>query len=136
VLLLAQAFLKRFAVEDRKNSHLRFTRQALFALAKQNWPGNVRQLENCVRRAVILSEGRYVTEGDLGFGAPREPAFGPRLKDAREAVERQLIEHALRQHGGNIRAAAEGLGVSRPTLYELIERLGIRRLELNNIPVS
>jgi two-component system NtrC family response regulator len=133
VLVLAQAFLKRFAAEHRKGTATRFTRQALCALASQDWPGNVRQLENCVRRAVIMAQGRFVTESDLGLAVVPDPGPGHRLRQAREAVERELVQRALNLHAGNISAAAEHLGVSRPTLYELIERLGIRRPEAESL---
>jgi two-component system NtrC family response regulator len=134
-LLLAQAFLKRFSAEHRKGTMMRFTRDALGALSAQDWPGNIRQLENAVRRAVIMAQGRFVTEEDLGLATPvAEPAPGHRgLRQAREAVEKELVQRALNLHAGNISAAAEELGVSRPTLYELIERLRIKRPEADGV---
>lgn len=134
VLLLAHAFVKRFASENGKSVPPRFTRTALAALSKHKWPGNVRQLENCIRRAVIMSDGRYITEGDLGLtSAPESTTPAPRLREAREAVERDLVRRALTLHAGNISAAAEELGISRPTLYEMIEKLGIRRPETESL---
>jgi two-component system, NtrC family, response regulator len=134
VLLLARAFLNRYASEIGKSAGLKFTRPALVALLKNKWPGNVRQLENCVRRAVIMAEGRYVTEIDLGLGTvASKGAPAPRLREARENVERDLVQRALQAHAGNISAAAAELGISRPTLYELIDKLGMRRTEFNNL---
>jgi two-component system NtrC family response regulator len=133
VLLLAQAFAKRFASDNARSVPPKFTRSALCALAKHQWPGNVRQLENCIRRAVIMSDGRYITEGDLGLGPVAEPGPTPRLRDAREALERELVQRALNIHAGNISAAAEDLGVSRPTLYEMIIKLGVKRPETESL---
>jgi two-component system, NtrC family, response regulator len=132
VLLLAQAFLKRFASDSGKVGSSKFTRSALVALAQHNWPGNVRQLENCVRRAVIMADGRYVNETDLGLAAPTESSPGTTLKEARENLERTLVQRALQAHAGNITTAAAELGISRPTLYELIDKLGMRRAEIEN----
>jgi two-component system, NtrC family, response regulator len=129
VLFLAQVFLKRFASESGKKPVPKFTRSALVALVKHDWPGNVRQLENRVRRAVIMCEGRYVTEADLGFTAASEAPPANRLREARESLDRDLVQRALRAHAGNISAAAAELGVSRPTMYELMDKLGLRRDE-------
>jgi two-component system NtrC family response regulator len=129
VLLLAQNFLKRFASENGKAVPPKLTRAAASLLAKYPWPGNVRQMENCIRRAVIMGDSRFVTETDLGLVTAGEPAPLMRLKDAREAVERELVQRALHLHAGNISAAAEDLGISRPTLYELMEKCGLRKPE-------
>jgi two-component system NtrC family response regulator len=128
IALLAQAFARSFSAENGKAHPPRFTRPALCALAKHPWPGNVRQLENCIRRAVIMADGRYITESDLGLSSPA-PMPSLRLREARESVEREFVQRALQLHAGNISAAAEELGISRPTLYELIERLGLKRVE-------
>ncbi len=89
----------------------------------------MRELENCVRRAVIMAEGKRVTAKDLELNAS---GLGPNvvtLKDARETVERQMVQQALKKHGGKIAPAAVELGLSRPTLYELMEKLGISKDE-------
>jgi two-component system NtrC family response regulator len=123
--LLAQAFLRRFT--GAKRNPPRFSEEAVKALGLHPWPGNVRELENKVKRAVIMAEGRHITPEDLELVAP-VPDTQPRtLKEAREATERHLIEMALGRHHGKIAAAAAELGVSRPTLYELMEKLGISR---------
>jgi len=124
VRLLAQFFLNRFATQVNK-PNLVFDQDAIRALNKHLWPGNVRELENCIRRAVIMAEGKRVTAKDLELDSS---GLGPNvvtLKDAREAVERQMVQQALKKHGGKIAPAAVELGLSRPTLYELMEKLGI-----------
>jgi two-component system NtrC family response regulator len=126
VRLLAQYFLSRFAAQANK-PHLTFDQDALRALNRHAWPGNVRELENCIRRAAIMADGRRVTAADLELNPS---VLGPNvvtLKDAREAVERQMVQQALKKHGGKIAPAAAELGLSRPTLYELLEKLGISK---------
>ena len=71
-----------------------------------------------------MAEGRYVTPGDLELADGAEGNFRT-LKEARETVERELIQQALQRHGGKISRAAEDLGISRPTFYELMEKLGL-----------
>jgi two-component system NtrC family response regulator len=126
VRLLGQFFLNRFATQVNK-PNLVFDSDAIRAMGKHQWPGNVRELENCVRRAVIMAEGRRVTAKDLELN---NSGLGPNvvtLKDAREAIERQMVQQALKKHNGKIAPAATELGLSRPTLYELMEKLGIAR---------
>jgi two-component system NtrC family response regulator len=124
--LLAHAFLRRFAEENGRSS-LKFHQDALRAIEQYNWPGNVRELENRIRRAVIMADISGVKPHDLELtdNSAEPPVLG--LKEAREAVERQVVQSALRKHGGNITSAATELGVTRPTLYELMERLSIQR---------
>ena len=125
--LLAKFFLHRFATEAGK-SGLAFDTDALRALNKHPWSGNVRELENCVRRAVILAEGKRISAKDLELNAGGIDINGAvTIKDAREAVERQMIQQALRKYSGKIAPAAAELGLSRPTIYELMEKLGIAR---------
>jgi two-component system, NtrC family, response regulator len=125
-VLLAQAFLKKFSKESGKE-RLKFEPKAVQALRQYGWPGNVRELENRVRRAVIMSEGSRVTAGDLEIAEAVEAAVPRTLKEAREAVERELVQQSLRRHGGKISRAAEELGISRPTFYELLAKLGMNR---------
>ena len=126
VRLLAQFFLNRFAAQVNK-TNLAFDPDAIRALNKHAWPGNVRELENCIRRAVIMADGRRVTARDLELEPSGLGANVVTLKDAREAVERQMVQQALKKHGGKIAPAAVELGLSRPTLYELMDKLGIVR---------
>ena len=84
-------------------------------------------MENRIKRAVIMAEGRQVTPEDLELGGDDDP--GETLREAREALERRLIQHALARNQGRISRAADSLGVSRPTLYELMDKLNIKRNE-------
>jgi len=123
--LLAQSFLQRFAAQIPKKG-LVFNRDAIRAITSHSWPGNVRELENCVRRAVIMADGKQLTTQDLGLTSALVDK-PPTLKSAREALEREFIQRALRKHSGKITAAAADLGVSRPSLYELMQKLDIVR---------
>jgi two-component system NtrC family response regulator len=124
--VLAQAFLRKFARETNKG-RLRFDPKALAAIQRHGWPGNVRELENRVRRAAIMSEGSRVTVQDLELADDIEANSPRTLREAREAMERDMVQQALRRHGGKISRAAEELGISRPTLYELMTKLGLGR---------
>ena len=127
ILMLAKFFLQRFCREAGK-PEMAFEADAVRALNKHAWPGNVRELENCIRRAIIMAEGRRVTARDLELGEGAIAVNGATtLRDAREAVERQMVQQALKKHSGKISPAAVELGLSRPTLYELMEKLGIVR---------
>jgi two-component system NtrC family response regulator len=123
VPLLAKAFLRKFAVQNGRAVE-DFNPKSLRALQQHFWPGNVRELENRIKRAVIMAESRYVTPADLELADGTEGNFRT-LKEARETVERELIQQALQRHGGKISRAAEDLGISRPTFYELMEKLGL-----------
>jgi len=126
IRVLARDFLRRAAAEKGKEE-LTFGPEALRALSGHSWPGNVRELENRVKRAVIMAEGKRLTAQDLELtGASAVPRSG-NLKDARESVEREMVQQALRKHSGKIAAAAAELGISRPTFYELMEKLGLER---------
>jgi two-component system NtrC family response regulator len=126
VPLLAQAFLQKFASQTGKEPP-RFSQDALRALVQHGWPGNVRELENRVKRAVIMAEGRRVTAADLELTAAAIATPGRNLKEAREALEQEMILQALRKHAGKVSPAAAELGISRPTLYELMDKLGIKK---------
>ena len=130
VALLAREFLQRYAAQNNKKS-LAFSPDALRALYRHNWPGNVREMQNRVKRAVIMADGKRLTADDLELAdlSQTSPAT---LKEAREAVEKEVVQNALKRHQGKITSAALELGVSRPTLYELMEKLGIERAERNS----
>jgi len=125
VRLLAQYFLQRFAAQSNKTG-MALDQDALRALDRHPWPGNVRELENCVRRAVIMAEGKRLTVRDLEL-VPSKGDAHTNLKDARENLEREMIQAALRKYGGKIAPAAVELGISRPTLYDLMEKYGIAK---------
>lgn len=124
VTVLAQSFLQKFCREVKKEK-LKFDTKASMAIEQHEWPGNVRELENRVRRAVIMCEGPRVTAADLELAEPGEGAAPRTLREVREAAEREVIQQALRRSAGKISRAAEELGISRPTLYELLEKLGL-----------
>lgn len=124
VLLLARWLLARCAREYGRP--LRgFEPSALEAIAAHAWPGNVRELENRVRRATLLAEGRMVSAADLELAAPEEEAHSLDLRAARMRAEREVIERALARAEGGIAGAARLLGVSRPTLYGLLQAHGM-----------
>ncbi len=120
-VLLAKAFLERFAMENRKKTRV-FTDAAIDAIEQYAWPGNVRELENRVKRAVIMSDGPKITPSDLELGEPRTPYEKMGLKEAREALEKDLILKAMSRNPGNLTLVARDLCISRPTLYDLLEK--------------
>jgi two-component system NtrC family response regulator len=124
IILLANTFLRRSSKEYRRK--LQFSQDALLALAGYAWPGNIRELENVVQRAVILARAKLIERADLGFEAPTGSGEAPRrLKEARDQLERELVLEALTRTKGNISQAAKELGVSRPTLHELLDKHAI-----------
>jgi two-component system NtrC family response regulator len=123
-VLLAHAFLQR-SVEGQRGG-LRFTDDALAAISQHPWPGNVRQLLNVVKRAAIMAEGNRVDRDALGLPDEGRPAEILDLRTVRDAAERDAVVRAMARTDGNIAKAAELLGVSRPTLYDLLQRLNIR----------
>jgi two-component system NtrC family response regulator len=127
VQVVARDFLKRFATQNARGE-LAFGPDAVRALSRHRWPGNVRELQNRVQRAVIMADGGRITAADLELAdIAAEETPGLTLKEAREKVERTLIDQSLLRHRGRISAVAQELGVSRPTLYELMQKLGIHR---------
>jgi len=126
VRMLANEFLRRAAVKAGK-SGLCFDQEALRVLSIYSWPGNVRELDNRVRRAVIMAEGKRISAEDLELTDVSPLNQAGSLKEARETVEREMIQRALRKHSGKIAPAAADLGISRPTLYELMEKLDLQR---------
>ncbi len=126
IALVAQSFLHRYAAQNGRQN-LVFSQDALRAIERHTWPGNIRELQNRVRRAVIMAEGQRITPHDLEL-ASTEPVPGPSLKEAREDLEREMVQSALRRHGGKISPAALELGISRPTLYDLMEKYGVHKV--------
>jgi two-component system NtrC family response regulator len=123
-VLLASYFLKRFNAQfDRK---LRgFAADAIAAIAADPWRGNVRELENRIKRAVVMADGTHLTAADLELAPPASDSEELDLRIARSRAERTVIQRALAQSNGNLSIAAKLLGVSRPTLYSLLEGLGM-----------
>ncbi len=125
-VLLANAFARRFAQEQNR-SPLAFSDDAVRTIESHRWTGNVRELENCVKRAVIMAEGRLITGDDLGLAESDEASQSDLdLKLIREEAEKRAVIMALGRSDGNILKAAEILNVSRPTLYDLMHRFGMR----------
>ena len=133
-VLLAHAFLRHFA-QEQKRPAMSLGEDAVRAVEAHNWPGNVRELQSAIRRAVIMADGNRLSRQDLGLPAPAgegevhmgAPAAGDLdLRAVREVAERQAVLAALARTDRNIVKTAELLGVSRPTLYDLMHRLAIR----------
>lgn len=127
VSLLAHSFVKRFAVEQNRGSLL-LREDGLRMIEAHKWPGNVRELENCIKRAVIMADGGHITAEDIGLDVPEdgEPPILD-LRQIRDEAERRAILAALGRSNGNVVKAAEMLGVSRPTLYDLMHRFGLKQ---------
>ena len=126
IKLLAHALLQKYAAENKKKV-TGFTKEALRSLETHDWPGNVRELENRLKRAVVMADGNKVTAANLELATGQPKYAGLGLKAAREAVEREMVQHAITRNGGNLTQTAAELGISRPTLYELMGKLGIER---------
>ena len=131
IMLLAETFLKLYAKENKKKA-LRFSEAGCGFLRRHPWPGNVRELRNRVQRAVIMCDGSNIGPFDLGcdMEVPVSPEAGRdhlSLREAREKMEREMILEAMARQSGNILKAAEDLGVSRPTLYDLMKKLSIHQ---------
>ena len=124
IILIAKAFLERYADENRKKIK-GFTSHAIDAIEQYAWPGNIRELENRIKRAVIMAEGKNLTPEDLQMDAPHIMYGVMGLKEAREALEKELTLKALAHNNGNLTKTAIELGISRPTLYDLMEKFGI-----------
>ena len=128
-VVIAQALLDA-AAKRHSRSGLRFAPEALQAIQRYHWPGNVRELENRVNRAAIMAEGQRVSAEELGFGKQGAEAVEGEdylnLREVRQRAETQAVRRALTLAEGNVSKAAEMLGVARPTLYDLMERAGVR----------
>ena len=124
--LLAHAFVRRFSAEQNRGN-MTLSEEATRAIELHTWPGNVRELENCIKRAVIMADGPQINLEDIGLVpvASNESEFID-LRRIRDEAERNAIVTAMGRSNGNIVRAAEILGISRPTLYDLMHRLGLK----------
>ena len=131
IVFLAREFLQRYASQNGQK--MVFAPDALRAMNRYSWPGNVRELQNRVKRGVIMASGSRVSAKDLELDHEQDLAASSAttLKQAREHVEREMVEQALKKNSGKITSAAADLGISRPTLYELMEKLGISKDRAN-----
>ena len=125
VLLLAKSFLNRFN-EELGKSIRGFDKEAVAAIEAYDWPGNVRELESRIKRAIIMADNSYINLDDLELSASDEEIMPFNLRQVRESAERQAIQRALLNTDDNISEAAKLLGVTRPTLYNFLEKYNIR----------
>ena len=124
IVLLARYFLAQFNREFGRSVR-GFTDEALSALASHTWPGNIRELENRLKRGVLMSDSRLITAADIELAAGLDDPNAYDLRNARTRAERDVIQRALARSNGRLAVAAKLLGVSRPTLYSLLEAHGL-----------
>ncbi len=124
-LLLAKVFLARFNKEFGK-SIKGFDKQSVRAIEAYDWPGNVRELESRIKRAIIMADNVYITLGDLELSAADDEVAPFNLRQVRESAEKQAIQRAMLNADDNVSEAAKLLGVTRPTLYNFLEKYKIR----------
>jgi len=130
--LLAHGFVHQFSAEQKRGA-MALLPDAVAAIEHYAWPGNVRELENVVRRAVIMCDGHGISAADIGI-SPETVEQGAQqlnLRQVRDEAERGAVLRALARANGNLSKAADALGVSRPTLYELIRRFGLKSPSTN-----
>jgi two-component system, NtrC family, response regulator len=123
--LLAHAFVRRFAEEQRR-SHVTLAADAVNAIENYGWPGNIRELENRVKSAVIMADSPTLHASDLGLAESPVDSELFNLRRVRDQAERAAVVRVLARVNGNVSRAAELLGISRPTLYDLMEKYGLR----------
>jgi two-component system, NtrC family, response regulator len=120
-VVLASFFMRRFAAEYGRSVR-GFGTGALAAMSEYAWPGNVRELENRVKRAVVMTDGPMLSAADLGLAVSGEKPQSLLIREARARAEREVLQLALAQAGSNLSKAAKLLGISRPTLYDLMQQ--------------
>ena len=123
--LLAHSFVRRFAVEQRRGV-MTLLPDAIDAIEAHPWPGNVRELENVIKRAVIMADGQKIGAADMGLAPSEIDTAMLNLRQVRDEAEKGAVVRVLSRVNGNLSKAAELLGVSRPTLYDLMDRFGLR----------
>lgn len=124
--LLAHAFVQRYVAENRRGV-MSLTEDAVAAIEAHRWPGNVRELENCIKRAVIMADAGRIAAEDVGLDVPDEDLAALNLRQVRDEAERRAVVRVLSRVNGNVARAAEVLGISRPTLYDLMNRFGLKK---------
>jgi two-component system NtrC family response regulator len=123
--LLAHALMRRFAADQRRGA-MTLLPDALDAIEAHPWPGNVRELENVIRRAVIMADGPTIKAIDIGIASGESAGGALNLRQVRDEAERNAVLSVLGRVNGNLSKAAELLGISRPTLYDLMHRFGLK----------
>jgi two-component system NtrC family response regulator len=127
ILLLAD-YYRRKSCEEMKRPMGKFDPSAIQAIREYAWPGNVRELENRIKRAVVMSEGPVIRAQDLELPCANQGDVEKQtLKDVRERLERDFISEALATNNWNIAHTAEQIGLTRPTLYDLIKKYHLRK---------
>jgi two-component system NtrC family response regulator len=127
--LLAHAFVRQYA-EENKRGTMTLLPEAIAAIEAHPWPGNVRELQNCIKRAVIMAEAPTLHAKDFGLETiGGTSAESKTLRQVRDEAERDIVIRVLSQVNGNMSRAAELLGISRPTLYDLISRFGLKEAQ-------
>jgi two-component system NtrC family response regulator len=122
--LLAHAFVRQYAQEQKRGA-MSLLPEAVAAIEAHPWQGNVRELQNCTKRAVIMAEGSILRAVDFGLATPQAQNVRT-LKDIRDEAEKDAVLRVLSRVNGNMSRAADLLGVSRPTLYDLLNRFGLK----------
>ena len=122
IMVLAKSFLKKYSTDNKQKQ---LSRDAIEAINGYDWPGNVRELENRLHRATTMAEGATITPRDIGLDSDQYSEQVLDLKKARENVDKKYINMAILKNNGNISKAAEELGLSRPTLHNLIKKYKI-----------
>jgi two-component system NtrC family response regulator len=122
IIHISRVLLEKYS----KKEPMSLAREAEKAIRTYKWPGNVRELENKIRRAVTFARGAIITPGDMGFEGAAEPTSLD-LKEAKTEIEVSLINKAVSKHNGNLKRAAKDLGITRPTLYNMMKRYGIKQ---------
>jgi two-component system NtrC family response regulator len=123
--LLAHHFKNKFCAQESRAS-LHFAPDAIAAIEGYAWPGNVREMENCIKRAVIMADGNTIVADDLGLPDTAGEEEPLNLRQVRDEAEYKAIVKALARTDGNIVKASELLGISRPTMYDLMGRHGVK----------
>lgn len=123
--LLAHHFKNKFNAKEGRPG-LSFSTEALALIENHPWPGNVREMENCIKRAVIMADGPQINPDDLGLTTENTEESPINLRQIRDEAEHKAVVRALARVDGSIVKAAELLGISRPTLYDLMNRHGMK----------
>lgn len=135
IMLIAKALLQRFN-QEYKTQIQGFSDCATQAMLTHSWPGNIRELQNKLKSAVILTESKFLTAEDLGFHAAGQKARCQTLRQIREDAESAGIRHAYTLASGNVSKTADLLGITRPTLYALIDKYKLYDLRPNDHEIT
>jgi two-component system NtrC family response regulator len=114
--------LEKMAEENNRNIS-GFTTEATLAIESYHWPGNIREMENKIKRAIIMCDEKFVSSKDLGIDDPE--SFSINLREVRQNAEKTAIKQAISMTDGNYSSAAKLLGITRPTLYDLIKKYNL-----------